>query len=173
MYQEFLDSAITNEKFQISLIQSNYQETMLFCYLGKHSKDILESAIFNVKIKYPSLNQFFEPCCLLYWQTFLCWHIPSPVIIHLRSYDGFFCSCKCELAATASKQTLLVPLLHTTHCRGDLLPTMGEGSSSPSKELRYSWLWISDKLYSIISSQEDRKRLGEKKGEWKACDSYS
>ena len=126
MYQEFLDSAITNEKFQISLIQSNYQETMLFCYLGKHSKDILESAIFNVKIKYPSLNQFFETCCLLYWQTFLCWHIPSPVIIHLRSYDGFFCSCKCELAATASKQTLLVPLLHTTHCRGDLLPTMGE-----------------------------------------------
>ena len=50
---------------------------------------------------------------------------PPPVIIHLI-YDGFFCSCKCELAATASKQTPFVPLLHTTHCRGDILPTMGE-----------------------------------------------
>ena len=53
---------------------------------------------------------------------------PPPVIIHL-SYDGFFCSCKCELAATASKQTPFVPLLHTTHCRGDLLPTHGGGLS--------------------------------------------
>ena len=50
---------------------------------------------------------------------------PPPVIIHL-SYDGSFCSCNCELAATASKQTPSVPLLHTTHCCGDLLPTMGE-----------------------------------------------
>ena len=48
---------------------------------------------------------------------------PPPVIIHL-SYDGFFCSYKCELAATP-----FVPLLHTTHCRGDLLPTHGGGLS--------------------------------------------
>ena len=133
----------------------------LIQFLSPVYQEFLDSAIFNVKIKYPSLNQFFETCCLLYWQTFLCWHIPSPVIIHLRSYDGFFCSCKCELAATASKQTLLVPLLHTTHCRGDLLPTMGEGSSSPSKELRYSWLWISDKLCSITSPLKGRKKESE------------
>ena len=37
-----------------------------------------------------------------------------------------------------------------------------EGSSSPSKESRYSWLWISDKLYSIIISLEDRKKESEK-----------
>ena len=33
-----------------------------------------------------------------------------------------------------------------------------EGSSSPSKESRYSWLWISDKLYSIISPPKGRKK---------------
>ena len=78
----------------------------LIQFLSPVYEEFLDSAIFNVKIKYPSLNKFFEPC-VANWQTFQCWHIPPPVILHLRSYDGYFCSCKCKLAATASKQTLL------------------------------------------------------------------
>ena len=116
MYQEFLDSAITNEKFQISLIQSNYQETMLFCYLGKHSKDILESA--NYKRSY--LSYSFDLPVLFFIKS-----CPSPVLFFIKSYpllllfilrsnDGSFCIlANVSLAINYLLSRLyFVPLLH-------------------------------------------------------------
>ena len=47
----------------------------LIQFLSPVYEEFLDSAIFNVKIKYPSLNKFFEPC-VANWQTFQCWHVP-------------------------------------------------------------------------------------------------
>ena len=47
-------------------------------------KNFLDSTIINEEIKYPSLNQFLEPCCCCIGKTFQCWHISSPVLFSTR-----------------------------------------------------------------------------------------
>ena len=143
-------------------------------------KNFLDSTIINEEIKYPSLNQFLEPCCCCIGKTFQCWHIPSPVLFSTRVFSTVSPSLLvtmltiyplhllqliCSIAVVISFPQLgeVCPEMRTKDSLYHHLNILWlEGSSSPSGELSYSWLWISYKLYSIIPSQEDKK-----KGEWK------